>query len=77
MDGAHANAHDDDSGDVDTRWWTAADRDNMKKPILVPAKLVAPTQGGFYGRAPKLGKKAEAELQRAKDAFDQYLANAE
>ena len=77
MDGAHANAHDDDSGDVDTRWWTAADRENMKKPILVPAKLVAPTQGGFYGRAPKLGKKAEAELQRAKDAFDQYLANAE
>ncbi|ACO67758.1 predicted protein [Micromonas commoda] len=77
MDGAHANAHDDDSGDVDTGFWTAADRENMKKPILVPAKLVAPTQRGFYARAPKLGKKAEAELQRAKDAFDQYLANAE
>ena len=77
MDGAHANAHDDDSGDVDTGFWTAADRENMKKPILVPAKLVAPTQRGFYGRAPKPGKKAEAELQRAKDAFDQYLANAE
>ena len=77
MDGAHANAHDDDSGDVDTGFWTAADRDNMKKPILVPAKLVAPTQRGFYGRLPKPGKKAEAELQRAKDAFDQHLANAE
>ena len=77
MDGAHANAHDDDSGDVDTGFWTAADRENMKKPILVPAKLVAPTQRGFYSRAPKPGKKAEAELQRAKDAFDQYLANAE
>ena len=77
MDGAHANAHDDDSGDVDTGFWTAAERENMKKPILVPAKLVAPTQRAFYGRAPKLGKKAEAELQRAKDAFDQHLANAE
>ena len=80
MDGAHANAHDDDSGDVDIGdigMWTAADRENMKKPILVPAKLVAPTQRGFYSRAPKPGKKAEAELQRAKDAFDQYLANAE
>jgi hypothetical protein len=77
MDGAHANAHDDDSGDVDTGFWTAAERDNMKKPILVPAKLVVPTQRAFYGRAAKLGKKAEAELQRAKDAFDQHLANAE
>lgn len=77
MDGAHVNTHDDDSGDVDTDFWTAAERENMKKPILVPAKLVAPTQRAFYGRAPKLGKKAEAELQRAKDAFDQHLANAE
>ena len=77
MDGAHANAHDDDSGDVDTGFWTAADRENMKKPILVPAKLVAPTHRGYYARAPKLGKKAEAELQKAKDAFDQHLANAE
>lgn len=78
MDGAHANAHDGyPSGDVDIGMWTAAERENMKKPILVPAKLVAPTQRGFYSRAPKPGKKAEAELQRAKDAFDQYLANAE
>ena len=77
MDGAHANAHDDDSDDVDAGFWTAAERDNMKKPILVPAKLVVPTQRAFYQRAPKLGRKAEAELQRAKDAFDQHLANAE
>ena len=77
MDGAHANAHDDDSGDMDIGMWTSAERENMKKPILVPAKLVAPTQRGFWGRLPKPGKKAEAELQRAKDAFDQYLANAE
>lgn len=77
MDGAHANAHDDDSGDVDTGFWTAADRENMKKPILVPAKLVATTQINFSSREHKLGKKADAELQRAKDAFDQYLANAE
>ena len=77
MDGAHANAHDDDSGDVDTGFWTAADRENMKKPILVPAKLVATTQLNFSSREHKLGKKAEAELQRAKDAFDQNLANAE
>jgi hypothetical protein len=51
----------------------------MKKPMLVPAKLAAPTQvsGWEPYKAISLSKKAEAALQTAKDLFDNYLANAE
>ena len=51
----------------------------MKKPMLVPAKLAAPTQVCDWQtyKEISLSKKAEAALQRAKDLFDNYLANAE
>lgn len=58
--------------------WTAEELDAQHDPILVPAKLLVPTQlRGWSDKTPKLGRKAEEALQRAKDVFDNYLANAE
>ena len=78
MDGAHANAYETDANE-EPKFWTPEERENMKKPMLVPAKLAAPTQvsGWEPYKAISLSKKAEAALQTAKDLFDNYLANAE
>ena len=78
MDGAHANAYETDASE-DLNFWTPEERENMKKPMLVPAKLAAPTQVCDWQtyKEISLSKKAEAALQRAKDLFDNYLANAE
>ncbi len=78
MDGAHANAYETDTNEV-PKFWTPEERENLKKPMLVPAKLVAPTQvcGWEPYKEISLSKKAEAALQTAKDLFDNYLANAE
>ena len=60
--------------------WSGEEAENLKKPILVPAKLLAPTVvrgGGWSNKAIVPGNKAEAALQTAKDLFDNYLANAE
>ena len=78
MDGAHANAYETDTNE-DPKFWTPEERENLKKPMLVPAKLVAPTQvcGWEPYKEISLSKKAEAALQTAKDLFDNYLANAE
>ena len=81
MDGAHANAHETDP----CMWscmWSGEEAENLKKPILVPAKLLAPTEvrgwsGGKAADQIVLSNKAEAALQTAKDLFDNYLANAE
>ena len=42
MDGAHANAYETDANE-DLKFWTPEESENLKKPMLVPAKLVAPT----------------------------------
>jgi len=78
MDGAHANAYETDASE-DLNFWTPEERENMKKPMLVPAKLAAPTQVCDWQtyKEISLSKKAEAALQTAKDLFDNYLANAE
>lgn len=78
MDGAHANAYETDASE-DLNFWTPEERENLKKPMLVPAKLAAPTQVCDWQtyKEISLSKKAEAALQRAKDLFDNYLANAE
>ena len=79
MDGAHANAYETDANE-ELKFWTPEESENLKKPMLVPAKLVAPTVvREWHTRKEKksLSKKAEADLQRAKDLFDNYLANAE
>ena len=79
MDGAHANAYETDANE-DLRFWTPEAIENLKKPMLVPAKLVAPTvvrEWDTRKEKKSLSKKAEADLQRAKDLFDNYLANAE
>jgi len=57
--------------------WTAEELDALHDPILVPAKLLVPIQQAAEGRRGSLGSKAEEALQRAKDVFDNYLANAE
>jgi hypothetical protein len=75
-DGAHANAYQDAVGCM----WTPEELEDLKKPILVPSKLLAPTQfpfSPFPKKEPSLNKKDGAALQKAKDMFDQYLANAE
>ena len=72
-DGAHANAYQDVVGCM----WTPEELEDLKKPILVPSKLLAPTQFPFSKKEPSLNKKDGAALQKAKDMFDQYLANAE
>ena len=79
MDGAHANAYETDANE-DLNFWTPEESENLKKPMLVPAKLVAPTvvrEWDTRKEKKSLSKKAEADLQRAKDLFDNYLANAE
>lgn len=79
MDGAHANAYETDANE-DLRFWTPEAIENLKKPMLVPAKLVAPTvvrEWDTRKEKKSLSKQAEAALQRAKDLFDNYLANAE
>ena len=57
--------------------WTAEEPDALHDPILVPAKLLVPVQLRYTDTELKLGRKAEEALQRAKDVFDDYLANAE
>ena len=57
--------------------WTAEELDALHDPILVPAKLLVPVQLRYTDTELKLGRKAEEALQRAKDVFDDYLANAE
>ena len=79
MDGAHANAYETDPC-IDPCMWSGKEAENLKKPILVPAKLLAPTVvrgGGWSNKAIVPGNKAAAALQTAKDLFDNYLANAE
>ena len=79
MDGAHANAYETDANE-ELKFWTPEESENLKKPMLVPAKLVAPTvvrEWDTRKEKKSLSKKAEADLQRAKDLFDNYLANAE
>ena len=79
MDGAHANAYETDANE-ELNFWTPEESENLKKPMLVPAKLVAPTvvrEWDTRKEKKSLSKKAEADLQRAKDLFDNYLANAE
>ena len=41
MDGAHANAYETDANE-DLRFWTPEAIENLKKPMLVPAKLDLP-----------------------------------
>ena len=79
MDGAHANAHET-APCIDPCMWSGEKAENLKKPMLVPAKLLAPTVvrgGGWSNKAIVPGNKAAAALQTAKDLFDNYLANAE
>jgi hypothetical protein len=79
MDGAHANAHET-APCINPCMWSGEEAENLKKPMLVPAKLLAPTVvrgGGWSNKAIVPGNKAEAALQTAKDLFDNYLANAE
>ena len=73
-----AGAEDDERVRVDNMW-TAEELDALHDPILVPAKLLVPTQlrASVRSTEPKLGRKAEEALQRAKDVFDNYLAHAE
>ena len=81
MDGAHASAHET-APCINPCMWSGEEAENLKKPILVPAKRLAPTvvRGWSGGKAADqivLSNKAEAALQTAKDLFDNYLANAE
>ena len=73
-----AGAEDDERVRVDNMW-TAEELDALHDPILVPAKLLVPTQVSASVRPqnPNLSRKAEEALQRAKDVFDNYLAHAE
>ena len=73
MNGAGA---EDERVRVDNMW-TAEELDAQHDPILVPAKLLVPVQLRYTDTELKLGRKAEEALQRAKDVFDDYLANAE
>ena len=43
MDGAHANAHET-APCINPCMWSGEEAENLKKPILVPAKLLAPTE---------------------------------
>jgi hypothetical protein len=78
MDGAHANAYETDASE-DLNFWTPEERENMKKPMLVPPSSRPPPRSVDWEtyKAISLSKKAEAALQTAKDLFDNYLANAE
>ena len=72
-----AGAEDDERVRVDNMW-TAEELDALHDPILVPAKLLVPTQVVRRSSTePNLSRKAEEALQRAKDVFDNYLAHAE
>ena len=71
-----AGAEDERVVRVDNMW-TAGEVDALHDPILVPAKLLVPIQVHRSHTEPKLSRKANEALQRAKDVFDNYLAHAE
>ena len=71
-----AGAEDERVVRVDNMW-TAEEVDAQHDPILVPAKLLVPIQVHRSYNEPKLSRKANEALQRAKDVFDNYLAHAE